>query len=56
MDFYDAMGDLVLHLSGCILALIYLLSVCKCSSFSLDPIIVEVSLTFTWYTCYLHGV
>ena len=38
------------------LALMYLLSVCRCWRFVLDPIIVEASLTFAWCTCYLHGV
>ena len=36
------------------LALIYLLSVCRCWRFVLDPIIVEASLTFSWCTCYFH--
>ena len=54
--FYDAIGDLVPRLSGIFLALIYLLSVCKCSRFVLDPIVVEASLTFAWCTCYPHGV
>ena len=32
------------------LALIYLLSVCRCWRFLLDPVIAEVPLTFAWYT------
>ena len=35
---------------------IYVLSVCRCCRFVLDPIAVEISLTFVWYTSYLHGV
>ena len=35
---------------------IFLLSVCRCWRFVLDPIVVEASLTFAWCTCYLHGV
>ena len=54
--FYDAMGDSILHLSDNFLALIYLLSVCRCWRFVLDPIVVETSLTFAWCTCYFHGV
>ena len=37
------------------LALIYLLSVCRCWRFVLDPVATEASLTFAWCTCYLHG-
>ena len=55
-EFYDAIGDLVPHLSGSFLALIYLLSVCRCWRFFLDPVAIEVSLTFSWCTCYLHVV
>ena len=55
-EFYHAIGDLVPQLSGIFLALIYLLSVCKCWRYVLDPIVVEASLTFAWCTCYLHGV
>ena len=33
-----------------LLALIYLLSVCKCWRFFLDLVVVEASLTFTWCT------
>ena len=54
--FYDAIGDLVPRLSGIFLALIYLLSFCRCWRFVLDPIVAEASLTFAWCTCYLHGV
>ena len=54
--FYDAISDLVPRLSGRFLALIYLLSVCRCWRFLLDPIVVEVPLTFAWCTCCLHGV
>ena len=32
------------------LALIYLLSVCRCCRFVLDPIAIEESLTFAWCT------
>ena len=46
--FYDAIGDLVPQLSGSFLALIYLLSVCRCWRFVLDPIAIEVPLTFAW--------
>ena len=62
--FYDDMDDLVPWLSGIFLALIYLLSVCKCWRFVLDPIVAEASLTFSWCTWFfmvcgdgfLHGV
>ena len=54
--FYDAMGDLVPRLSESFLALIYLLSVCRCWRFVLDLVATEASLTFAWCTCYLHGV
>ena len=37
-------------------ALIYLFSVYRCWRFVLDPITVEVALTFAWCACYLHGV
>ena len=47
---YDAIGDLVPQLSGIFLALIYLLSVCRCWRFVLDPIAAEASLTFAWCT------
>ena len=53
---YYAIGDSVPWLSGNFLALIYLLSVCRCWRFVLDPIAAEASLTFAWCTCYLHGV
>ena len=48
--FYDAIGDLVPQLIGIFLALIYLLSVCICWRFVLDPVVVEASLTFAWCT------
>ena len=41
-EFYDAIGDLVPRLSGSFLALIYLLSVCRCWRFVLDPIVAEL--------------
>ena len=63
-EFYDAIGDLVPWLSGSFLALIYLLSVCRCWRFVLDPVAAEASLTFAWCTSFfmvcgdgfLHGV
>ena len=54
--FYDSIGDLLPHLSGSFMALLYLLSVCRCWRFVLDPIVVEASLTFAWCTCYPHGM
>ena len=48
--FYDAIGDLVPQLSGSFLTLIYLLSVCRCWIFILNPVVVEASLTFAWCT------
>ena len=39
-----------------LLALIYLLNICRCWRFVLDPVATETSLTFLWCTCYLHGV
>ena len=44
------------------LALIYVLSVCRCWRFVLDPIAAEASLTFAWCTWFFsrdgffHGV
>ena len=54
--FYDVIGDLVPQLSGIFLALIYLLSVCRCWMFVLDPAAVGAPLTFAWCTCYLYGM
>ena len=34
------------------LALIYLLSVCRCWRFVLDPVVAETSLTFAWCTLF----
>ena len=45
--FYD---DLVPRLSGSFLELIYLLSVCRCWRFVLDPIVAKESFTFKWFT------
>ena len=53
--FYDAIGNLVPQLSDIFLALIYLLSVCRCWRFVLDLDVEEAYLTFSWCTCYLHG-
>ena len=54
--FYDAMGYSIPQLIRIFLALIYLLSVCRCWRFVLDLVVAKVSLTFAWYTCYFHGV
>ena len=54
--FYDFICNLVSWLSGSFFLLIYLLSVCRCWRFVLDLVVAEVSLTFIWCTCYLHGV
>ena len=48
--FYDAIGDLIPWLSEIFLTLIYLLSVCRCWRFVLDPFATEASLTFAWCT------
>ena len=62
--FYDSICDLVPWLSESFLALIYLLSVCRCWRFVLGPVVVEAPLKFAWCTWFfmvcgdgfLHGV